>query len=54
MIIIETKGKPYYNDEFRAKEKFVKEEFLKHNNHFNYHCFVDESGENDFTKHLDT
>lgn len=52
-IIIETKGKPYYNDEFRAKEKFVKDEFLKHNNHFSYHCFVDE-GENDFTKHLDT
>lgn len=52
-IIIETKGKPYYNDEFRTKEKFVKDEFLKHNNHFNYHCFVDEGG-NDFTKHLDT
>ncbi|WP_435550066.1 hypothetical protein [Desulfobacterium sp. N47] len=52
-IIIETKGKPYYNDEFRAKEKFVKDEFLKHNNHFSYHCFVDD-GENDFTKHLDT
>jgi hypothetical protein len=52
-IIIETKGKPYYNDEFRAKEKFVKDEFLKHNNHFSYHCFVDE-GENDFTKHLVT
>ena len=51
-IIIETKGKPYYNDEFRAKEKFVKDEFLKHNNHFSYHCFVDD-GENDFTKHLD-
>ncbi len=52
-IIIETKGKPYYNDEFRAKEKFVKDEFLKHNNHFSYYCFVDD-GENDFTKHLDT
>ncbi len=52
-IIIETKGRPYYNDEFRAKEKFVKEEFLKHNNHLSYHCFIDD-GENDFTKHLDT
>lgn len=52
-IIIETKGKPYYNDEFRAKEKFVKDVFLKHNDHFRYHCFVDD-GENDFTKHLDT
>ena len=52
-IIIETKGKPYYNDEFRAKEKFVKEEFLSHNQHFSYHCFVGDGG-NDFTKHLDT
>ena len=52
-IIIETKGKPYYNDEFRAKEKFVKDEFLKHNNHFSYHCFVDD-GENDFSKHIET
>ncbi len=50
-IIIETKGKPYYNDEFRAKEKFIKEEFLKYNNHFSYYCFVDE-GKNDFSKHL--
>ncbi|OQX29036.1 MAG: hypothetical protein B0D92_05855 [Spirochaeta sp. LUC14_002_19_P3] len=53
-IIIETKGKPYYNEEFRAKEKFVKDEFLKHNKHFRYHCFVDKDGKNDFTKHLDT
>jgi hypothetical protein len=52
-IIIETKGKPYYNDEFRAKEKFVKEEFLKHNRHFKYHCFVDDE-DNDFIAHLDT
>ena len=28
-------------------------EEVKHNNHFSYHCFIDE-GENDFTKHLDT
>ncbi len=52
-IIIKTKGKPYYDDEFRAKEKFVKEKFLSHNNHFSYHCFVDD-GKNDFTKHLAT
>jgi len=51
-IIIETKGRPYYNDEFRAKEKFVKDEFLKYNNHLSYHCFIDD-GENDFTKHLE-
>lgn len=52
-FIIETKGKPYYNDEFRAKEKFVREEFLKYNTHFRYHCFVDD-GKNDFHTHLDT
>jgi len=53
-IIIETKGKPYYDDEFKAKEKFIKDEFLKYNDHFQYHCFVDNSGENDFAGHLDT
>lgn len=52
-IIIETKGRPYYNDEFRAKEKFVKEEFIKYNNHFSYYCFVDD-GKNDFSKHIET
>ncbi|MGD0077145.1 MAG: DEAD/DEAH box helicase family protein [Sedimentisphaerales bacterium] len=52
VLIVETKGKPYYDDEFKAKEKFVKEDFLKHNPHFTYHCFVDD-GDNDFTKHLD-
>ncbi|WP_186804690.1 DEAD/DEAH box helicase family protein [Limihaloglobus sulfuriphilus] len=52
-LIIETKGEPYYNDEFKAKEKFVEQEFLKYNKHFKYHCFVDK-GKNDFTRHLDT
>ncbi|KHE93754.1 MAG: hypothetical protein SCABRO_00487 [Candidatus Scalindua brodae] len=51
ILILETKGRPYYNDEFKSKEKFVNEEFLKHNKHFKYYCFVDE-GENDFRKHL--
>ena len=50
-IIIETKGKPYYNDEFRVKEKFVKDQFLQHNKHFSYRCFVDD-GNNDFRQHL--
>ncbi len=40
-----------YNDEFRPKEKFVKDEILKYNNHYSHHCFVDD-GKNDFTKHL--
>lgn len=51
ILILETKGQPYYNDEFKSKEKFVNEEFLKHNKHFKYYCFVDE-GKNDFRKHL--
>lgn len=50
-LIIETKGQPYYTDEFRQKEKFVKEVFIKHNPQFQYVCFKDE-GQNDFTKHL--
>ena len=53
VLIVETKGEIYYNDEFRAKEKFIKEEFLNHNPAFNYHCFIDE-GKNDFSKHLVT
>lgn len=52
-LIIETKGQLYYNAEFRAKEKFVKHEFLKYNPHLRYHCFVDK-GDNDFTQHLAT
>ncbi len=51
VFIVETKGKPYYNDEFKAKEKFVNDEFLRHNEHFEYRCFLDD-GKNDFTKHL--
>ena len=51
VLIIETKGKPYYTAEFRQKEKFVNEVFSKHNPQFQYVCFKDE-GKNDFTKHL--
>ena len=52
IIIVETKGSIYYNDEFKAKEMFIKEEFLNNNKHFTYHCFIDE-GKNDFKKHID-
>lgn len=52
VLIIETKGKTYYNDEFKRKEKFVKEIFLKHNPKFKYFCFIDEEGRNDFSKNL--
>ncbi len=52
ILIIETKGKIYYDDDFKAKEKFVVEEFTKHNPQFSYRCFVDEQENNDFVKHL--
>jgi type III restriction enzyme len=52
VLILETKGKTYYNEEFRAKEKFIKGDFLKSNPHYNYYCFID-SGENNFEKHLE-
>ncbi|MFA6468919.1 MAG: DEAD/DEAH box helicase family protein [Bacteroidota bacterium] len=53
VLILETKARTYYNDEFRAKEKFVKEVFLKHNPNFHYETFIDEDGKNDFKKHLE-
>lgn len=52
VLIIETKGKPYYDDEFKAKEQFIQSEFLQRNRHFRYHCFVDDD-KNDFGVHLD-
>jgi superfamily II DNA or RNA helicase len=51
VLIIETKADIYYDDEFRGKERFVKDVFVKHNANFKYKCFVDE-GKNDFKKHL--
>ena len=51
VLMIETKGKPFYTDEFRQKEEFVKTTFKQYNPHFEYVCFVDEGG-NDFNKHL--
>ena len=51
ILIIETKGRPYYSDEFQQKEKFVKDVFVKHNPDFNYARFIDE-GQNDFKRHL--
>lgn len=51
VLIIETKGIPYYTEEFRQKEKFIVEVFKKHNPNFGYVCFTDE-GKNDFSIHL--
>ena len=52
VLILETKGRKFYDDDFKAKEKFVKDVFLKHNPHFQYRCFVDED-DNDFSRHLE-
>ena len=52
VLILETKGKKFYDADFQAKEKFVKDVFLKHNPHFQYRCFVDED-DNDFSRHLE-
>lgn len=51
VLILETKGKKFYDADFKAREKFVKEVFLKHNPHFQYRCFVDDN-DNDFSRHL--
>ena len=51
ILILETKGKKFYDADFQAKEKFVKDVFLKHNPHFTYRCFTDDD-DNDFSCHL--
>ncbi len=51
ILIIETKGEPYYTREFQQKEKFVKDVFLEHNPNFKYVCFIDKGG-NDFEQHI--
>ena len=52
VLILETKGKAYYDDEFKRKEKFMKDVFVKHNPNFKYECFVDED-KNDFEIHIE-
>ena len=52
VLILETKGKKFYDADFKAKEKFVKDVFLKHNPHFRYRCFVDDD-DNNFSRHLE-
>jgi hypothetical protein len=53
VLILETKSRIFYNEDFKRKEKFVKDIFLKHNPKFKYERFIDEDGENDFKKHLE-
>jgi len=53
ILIIETKGKIYYDAEFKIKKSFVESDFLKYNPNFKYQCFVDEKGDNNFTCHLE-
>jgi len=50
ILIVETKGKTYYED-FKQKENFINSTFLKHNKNFLFKCFVDQD-RNDFTLHL--
>lgn len=52
ILIMETKGKIYYNNDFKQKENFVKNEFVKHNPNFKYRCFVD-NGDNDFSRKIE-
>ncbi|MBW6484591.1 MAG: DEAD/DEAH box helicase family protein [Syntrophobacterales bacterium] len=52
VLILETKGKKFYDADFKAKEKFVNDVFLKHNPHFRYRCFVDDD-DNNFSRHLE-
>lgn len=51
VLILETKGRQFNDADFKAKEKFVKDVFLKRNPHFRYRCFVDDD-DNDFNHHL--
>ena len=44
VLIIETKGEPYYGEEFRAREKFVKTAFLCYNPNFRYVRWTDTGG----------
>ena len=53
ILIIETKGIIYYNEEFRQKEAFVKNEFIKYNPNFKYECLLDKEGKNNFNQFID-
>ena len=53
VLIIETKGKKFYDADFKAKEKFIQDVFLKHNPNSRYLPLVDED-DNDFSRHLET
>lgn len=53
ILIIETKGKLYYDAAFKAKERFIKDYFLPRNPHCRYCCIVAENSRNDFQTALD-
>jgi len=52
ILMVETKGKIYYDEEFKQKEQFVKNDFKKHNPNFSYIPFVDNDGDNNFTNFI--
>ncbi len=51
ILVLETKGKQFYDADFQAKEKFIHDVWISHNPHFRYRCFVDDDT-NDFRRHL--
>ncbi len=53
VLIVETKGKIYYDDEFKQKERFIKNDFKKHNPNFSYISFVDKDDNNNFANFID-
>jgi len=53
VLILETKGKIYDDEEFRKKERFVQNEFMARNPNFSYAKFVDDKNDNDFGRFID-
>lgn len=52
VLIIETKGGIFYDEAFKARERFVKNSFVRHNPQFRYINFVDDVGDGNFGRHL--
>ena len=48
VLIIETKGKPYNNDDFQARKEFVEGAFSRYNPNFRYVFCLDKNGRNEF------
>ena len=53
VLIIETKAETFYDEDFKAKERFVRGEFRKHNPNFDYFPIIDKTGRNDVASDLE-